>query len=63
MRKIFYNSDITPKSVGEIKLLTLYYDEINIVNDAVYTPKFSEPDGKFEFSGVEDLQFIPPKFS
>ena len=62
MREIYYNSDITPKSDNEIKLLALYYDKINIVNDAVYAPKFSNANGKFEFDGVEDLQFIPKTF-
>lgn len=62
MREIYYNSDITPKTTEEIKLLTLYYDKIIIVNDAVYSPKFSNQHGKFEFSGVEDLQFIPADF-
>lgn len=33
MREIYYNSDITPKAINEIKLLALYYDKINIVND------------------------------
>ncbi|AIM36733.1 hypothetical protein KO02_08475 [Sphingobacterium sp. ML3W] len=63
MREIYYNSDITPKSINEIKLLTLYYDKINIVNDTVYSPKFSQANGKFEFDGVEDLQFIPKTFT
>ncbi|MFA6084686.1 hypothetical protein [Mucilaginibacter sp.] len=62
MREIYYNSDITPKAANEIKLLALYYDKINIVNDAVYTPKFETTNGKFEFAGVEDIQFIPRKF-
>ncbi|KOS06169.1 hypothetical protein AM493_09095 [Flavobacterium akiainvivens] len=63
MREIYYNSDITPKSANEIKLLALYYDKINIVNDAVYAPKFSQASGKFEFDGVEDFQFIPKTFT
>lgn len=62
MREIYYNSDITPNSENEIKLLALYYDKINIVNDAVYAPKFSQASGKFEFDGVEDFQFIPKTF-
>jgi hypothetical protein len=45
MREIYYNSDITPRSASEIKLLALYYDKINIVNDAVYTPKFVKKGG------------------
>lgn len=63
MREIYYNSDITPKSANEIKLLALYYDKINIVNDAVYAPKFSQASGKLEFDGVEDFQFIPKTFT
>lgn len=63
MREIYYNSDITPKSVSEIKLLALYYDKINIVNDAVYAPKFKKVNGKLEFDGTEDLQFIPKSFA
>src|SRR5665213_2701344 len=63
MREIYYNSDITPKATNEIKLLTLYYDKINIVNDAVYSPKFDSSGGEFKFSGVEDLLFIPKSFS
>src|ERR1051326_5260255 len=63
MREIYYNSDITPKSSNEIKLLALYYDKINVVNDAAYSPKFKRENGKFEFDGVEDLQFIPKSFS
>lgn len=62
MRQIYYNSDITPKAVDEIKLLALYYDKINIVNDAVYTPKFGNSDGEFKFVGSEALQFIPESF-
>ncbi|UPT71154.1 MAG: hypothetical protein M0D53_01700 [Flavobacterium sp. JAD_PAG50586_2] len=62
MREIYFNSDITPKSLKEIKLLALYYDKINIVNDAVYTPKFDTIDGEFKFTGVEDLEFIPKSF-
>lgn len=62
MREIYYNSDITPKSANEIKLLALYYDKINIVNDAVYSPKFETIDGQFSYAGVEDLQFIPKSF-
>lgn len=62
MREIYYNSDIIPKTAGEIKLLTLYYDKITIVNDVVYSPQFSNQNGKFEFSDIEDLQFIPTGF-
>jgi len=62
MREIYYNSDITPKAANEIKLLALYYDKINIVNDAVYSPTFKTTDGKFEFAGTEELQFIPKSF-
>lgn len=62
MREIYYNSDITPKSTNEIKLLTLYYDKINIVNDAVYAPKFIKKGEEIEFEEVEDLQFIPKSF-
>jgi len=63
MREIYFNSDITPKSINEIKLLALYYDKINVVNDTVYAPKFDTIDGEFKFTGVEDLQFIPKSFS
>lgn len=62
MREIYYNSDITQKATEEIKLLSLYYVRINIVNDIVYSPKFETVDGNFQFSGVEDLQFIPESF-
>lgn len=62
MREIYYNSDITRKSAGEIKLLALYYDKINIVNDAVYAPKFGKKGEKIEFEEVEDMQFIPKSF-
>ncbi|WP_426330136.1 hypothetical protein [Pedobacter sp. R-06] len=62
MREIYYNSDITPKSANEIKLLALYYDKINIVNDAVYAPKFGKKGETIEFEAVEDLQFIPKSF-
>jgi len=62
MREIYYNSDITPKAENEIKLLALYYDRINIVNDAVYSPKFNNTNGKFKFEGTEALQFIPESF-
>jgi hypothetical protein len=62
MREIYYNSDITPKATNEIKLLALYYDKINIVNDAVYSPKFDNTDGQFKFTGTETLQFIPKTF-
>ncbi|MNQ60221.1 hypothetical protein D3C85_744930 [compost metagenome] len=62
MREIYFNSDITPKSINEIKLLALYYDKINIVNDEVYSPKFDTLDGEFKFTEVEDLQFIPNTF-
>lgn len=63
MREIYYNSDITPKASNELKLLSLYYDKINIVNDAVYSPKFETINGQFQFAGVEDLQFIPKSFT
>lgn len=62
MREIYYNSDITPRAENEIKLLALYYDKINVVNDAVYSPKFDNADGKFKFVGSEKLQFIPESF-
>lgn len=62
MRTIYYNSDITPSAINEIKLLALYYDKVVIVNDAVYTPKFETIDGKFQLAGVEDIQFIPKTF-
>nr|WP_199002855.1 hypothetical protein [Flavobacterium sp. ASV13] len=62
MREIYFNSDITPKSVNEIKLLALYYDKINIVNDEVYSPKFGRINGDFKFTGTENLQFIPETF-
>ncbi len=62
MREIYFNSDITPKSANELKLLTLYYNKINIVNDAVYSPKFETVDGEFKFIGVEDLEFISKSF-
>src|ERR1700757_1969409 len=62
MREIYYNSDITPKANNEIKLLALYYDKINIVNDVVYSPKFERIDGKLTFAGAEDIQFIPKSF-
>jgi len=62
MREIYYNSDITPKAINEIKLLALYYDKINIVNDVVYSPKFEKLNGQFQFAGTEDLQFIPKSF-
>jgi hypothetical protein len=63
MREIYFNSNITPKSSNELKLLSLYYDKINVVNDAVYSPKFETIDGEFKFTGVEDLQFIPKSFT
>jgi hypothetical protein len=62
MREIYYNSDITPKTANELKLLALYYDKIHIVNDAVYSPKFEKIDGEFQFAGTDDLQFIPKSF-
>ncbi|WP_254561342.1 hypothetical protein [Dyadobacter diqingensis] len=62
MREIYFNSDITPKATNEIKLLALYYDKINIVNDAVYSPKFENINGEFKYTGIDDLQFIPKSF-
>lgn len=62
MREIYYNSDITPKADNEIKLLALYYDKIHVVNDAVYTPKFSTENGEFEFAGSEAREFISKTF-
>lgn len=62
MREIYFNSDITPKAEREIKLLALYYDKINIVNYAVYTPTFDTSDGKFEFAGSQALEFISKSF-
>lgn len=62
MREIYYNSDITPKAVNELKLLSLYYDKISIVNDAVYRPIFDTSDGKIEFAGTEAIEFIPKSF-
>lgn len=63
MREIYYNSYISPKAANEIKLLSLYYDKINIVNDVVYSPKFEKVNGQFQFAGTEDLQFIPKSFT
>jgi|GEM_PF-1106430 len=62
MREIYYNSDITPKAHNEIKLLTLYYDKIHVVNDAVYTPTFKTVNGEFEFAGSQALEFISKTF-
>lgn len=62
MREIYYNSDITPKVANEIKLLTLYYDRINIVSDVFYSPKFEKVNGEVKFTGAEDFPFIPRTF-
>lgn len=62
MREIYYNSDITPKATNEIKLLSLYYDKINIVNDVVYSPEFDIVNGMLTNSRAKDLQFIPKSF-
>lgn len=62
MREIYYNSNITPQVTNEIKLLALYYDKINIVNDAVYSPKFDTSAGQFKFAGTEAFEFIPKTF-
>ena len=59
MREIYFNSDITPKTVEEIKLLTLYYDKINVVNDCIYTTQFDKEKNKVV---TKDLQFIPESF-
>ncbi|MDB5284702.1 MAG: hypothetical protein JWO06_3777 [Bacteroidota bacterium] len=59
MREIYFNSNITPKAENEIKLLTLYYDKINIVSDAVYRPILKPGSPQV---AVEDLQFIPTSF-
>lgn len=60
MREIFYNSDVTPKAENELKLLALYYEKVNIINDAVYTIKLNELTRKPE---PEKLSFIPQSFS
>lgn len=62
MREIYYNSDITSDSINELKLLALYYDKINIINDAVYSPKFETINNEFKFIGTEEFQLIPEKF-
>jgi hypothetical protein len=62
MREIYFNSDITPKAINEIKLLSLYYDKIHIVNDAVYSPKFENINDEIKFVEAEELQFIPKSF-
>jgi hypothetical protein len=62
MREVYYNSDVTPKADNEIKLLLLYYDKINIVSDAIYSPKFRQSEGKVEFDGVETIEFISQTF-
>ncbi|MGN8069340.1 hypothetical protein [Mucilaginibacter sp. 22184] len=43
--------------VNEIKPLTLYYDKINIVDDATYSPSFDNPAISFENT------FLPSKKS
>ena len=63
MREIYYNSDITPSAVNEIKLLALYYDKIHIINDAVYSPKFEMVNNKMQFTGSEKIEFIPKSFN
>lgn len=62
MREIYYNSNITLEATNEIKLLSLYYDKINIVNDSVYRPRFEKINGQIRFAESEELQFIPKSF-
>jgi len=62
MREIYYNANITPESLNELKLLALYYDKISIVNDAIYSPKFERSKGKLQFIETEEFQFIPKSF-
>jgi hypothetical protein len=62
MREIYYNSDITPKVANEIKLLALYYDKINIVDDLVISGKLEKIDSKFQNVGSQDFPFIPKSF-
>lgn len=60
MREIYFNSVISSKTVEEIKLLTLYYDKINVVNDCIYTIGFDKEQGK---AIAVDLPFIPESFN
>lgn len=59
MREIYLNSNITPKTVDEIKVLALYYDKIHVVNDCIYRVGYD--DRKNELIRV-DLDFIPDTF-
>lgn len=59
MREIYFNSDITPSAVNEIKLLTLYYDKVHVVSDAVYAPDYNPQTKEM---GVKTLRFIPESF-
>lgn len=60
MREIYYNSVISSKTAEEIKLLTLYYDKINIVNDCIYTIGYDKEQSKVI---TVDLPFIPESFN
>ncbi len=60
MREIFYNSVISDKTIDEIKLLTLYYDKVNVVNDSIYTIGFDKVSGE---PIVIDLPFLPENFN
>lgn len=63
MREVYYNSDLTDKSINEIKILSLYYDKIHIINDSVYSPKFEVINNEFKSTGINEFELIPKTFS
>lgn len=60
MREIYFNSDINDRTADELKLLTLYYDKVNVVNDCIYT---IESDKEKNEIVTKDIPFIPESFS
>lgn len=59
MKHIFLNSVITPKTVNEIKFLSLYYDKISVINDAIYTIDINH---QTKEPSVRKIPFLPEDF-
>lgn len=59
MKEIYFNGNINTETLNEIKYLSLYYEKINVVNDAVYTIGYNEETD--DFISIEH-SFIPESF-
>lgn len=59
MNSIYLNSVVTSETINEIKFLTLYYDKVSIINDAVYTIGKNPETGNIS---TIPIHFLPDSF-